>query len=535
MHVVQAYQGRVAATSTNGRRLSRSEEPLEQGARAAAAQVEGPGHARIQGKASGGVGSARLTKHDHVRPSRPSGGGTIHRYDSFEHVKFGAVEPLIGDEEIVYTVKIGEGLEQIAAKHKVSVQIIKKRNKGKLHTFKAPDGSSFEGFRKNEKIIIPTGRRAVRGPSAGNMAMGGADQERMVDIHGVKVTHGQLIALGDFYATPAEMLKASPDKLARLLDLIKKQSESPGSVKAEDWNKATEGRYTDLALANDTHFAPSNAALVAPSKHGGGDHKSAWEAYHRRALDLAQKGQMNEALAMNGFADHFLTDAFSAGHLVNKGDVMAKFRKNLQDPSDKQDSKPRRDQFCEDVAEAVFADKAVAAKLSQYESASHYGPSPWHPNINSAHRFAIVLEGIDDQQPDLIENMIALRTHNLINQSKEVEVENKKGEKWVLSGDDTLNAKSLAIGRQAVAQSQVNVLNAKSAPGPLPYEQLFRAVWDYTPQPTPKGAEEIRKQVGRVTVQYRTPDTIAEVAKTIRENIDTIIQKLLSMGKLRKA
>ena len=43
------------------------------------------------------------------------------------------------------------------------------------------------------------------------------------------------------------------------------------------------------------------------------------------ALKKAQDGKRDEALGINAFADHFLTDAFSAGHLFNKEDVMEKF------------------------------------------------------------------------------------------------------------------------------------------------------------------------------------------------------------------
>ena len=72
--------------------------------------------------------------------------------------------------------------------------------------------------------------------------------------------------------------------------------------------------------------------MVKPSGvASAGDHKSEWEKIHKMALSLAQQGKNKEALLQAAFGDHYLTDAFAAGHLFNKRDVMERLRSRLSD------------------------------------------------------------------------------------------------------------------------------------------------------------------------------------------------------------
>jgi hypothetical protein len=82
-------------------------------------------------------------------------------------------------------------------------------------------------------------------------------------------------------------------------------------------------------LKNVKHFAPPNPAFAAVSGKSTEDHKTEWEANHKVAVQTSQAGDRDKALATNAFADHFLTDAFAAGHIFNKPDVMEQFESNL--------------------------------------------------------------------------------------------------------------------------------------------------------------------------------------------------------------
>lgn len=180
---------------------------------------------------------------------------------------------------------------------------------------------------------------------------------------GVWLTYGQAVALsGDFYKTPDALMNAPREEVVRLLDLIDREG---GEAKANEakhggnpefakptskesaaneeeaqnataWREEThygvkhkpdgkegqvKGKETDsyltLASHNASHFSDQNAAL--------------WRAEHEAALEIARAAhsqgnhsstaindeKLNEAYAHDAFACHFLTDAFSSGHLVS--------------------------------------------------------------------------------------------------------------------------------------------------------------------------------------------------------------------------
>ena len=161
-------------------------------------------------------------------------------------------------------------------------------------------------------------------------------EARSITVNTVPMTEGELIALGDFYATAAEMMAADPAELTKLRDLIRQDQDAfmkfPGAipVKTEDWEEALKGRpegaYRELLLDNEGHFAPPSAGGSA----GGEDHRSLFFSNHGQALERAHaaaattKTVPDDALALNGFACHFLTDAFSAGHLFNKAEMLGR-------------------------------------------------------------------------------------------------------------------------------------------------------------------------------------------------------------------
>ncbi|RON54641.1 phospholipase [Pseudomonas frederiksbergensis] len=178
--------------------------------------------------------------------------------------------------------------------------------------------------------------------------------------NGLAPTYGQVLALGgDFYgipdrpvsdgATPADRLNrfiAAFDTLAVLsaskveavqilavmqkeIDAVKqaiKDGKQPheaydalGDTLSEEWNKITGGgsfvsalfplgRYLKLAANNPDHFGEwAQQAYIA-------GHTAALQ--HAAAAHASRdEKQLEVAYAMNAFADHFLTDLFSAGHL----------------------------------------------------------------------------------------------------------------------------------------------------------------------------------------------------------------------------
>lgn len=155
-------------------------------------------------------------------------------------------------------------------------------------------------------------------------------------------SYGELVALsGDFYGSPRELFEEKPSPLPWLYEAndlsdLRKcfQTELawiederrglnvgyPNESIALVWNSKS---MVELALNNDMHFGWHN--IVAYCRH------------HAEALKLAsQADQQNDkdptwrrAIFYNAFADHFLTDAFAAGHVrVPRSQIRAWAKKN---------------------------------------------------------------------------------------------------------------------------------------------------------------------------------------------------------------
>lgn len=135
------------------------------------------------------------------------------------------------------------------------------------------------------------------------IALGTPDQKRAVTRG---LTYGEVVALaGDFYRGVAELQKASLREIYDLIPLIRAGGDT-GQLQA-----ATGGRYLALAAQNVGHFSTGPA---------GTTNLDLWRRIHGDAVGVARSAggdasKRNAAWTMNATADHFLTDAFSAGHL----------------------------------------------------------------------------------------------------------------------------------------------------------------------------------------------------------------------------
>jgi hypothetical protein len=115
------------------------------------------------------------------------------------------------------------------------------------------------------------------------------------------LTYGEVVALsGDFYRSWDELDTASLREIIDLIPLIR------GHATTSQLQEATAGRYLALASKNVAHFSnvPSGQRNV-----------DVWRDMHTRALTAALAGMTNAAWGINACADHFLTDAFSGGHI----------------------------------------------------------------------------------------------------------------------------------------------------------------------------------------------------------------------------
>jgi len=145
------------------------------------------------------------------------------------------------------------------------------------------------------------------------------------------LTYGEIVAFsGDFYGSPTDLFNEQPSSLDwlwednDLKDLRKaftpeltwitlpakdRKTAYPDQNLMLWWNAK---HFAELALQNNSHFGWHNALEYV--------------RWHEKALELTAKARKEsnpeaksllwrEAVYTNGFADHFLTDGFAAGHV----------------------------------------------------------------------------------------------------------------------------------------------------------------------------------------------------------------------------
>jgi LysM repeat protein len=463
-------------------------------------------------------------------PGAPSAG--VQRYEAGEHAKAGDTQAELKKAyaPIKYTVGKDDTLESIAEKFKISVDELKAANPEKLKKLPAKAGGKkpVDGFAPGDEVAVPQklnemARDAVKDPSA------------KLTVNGVVLDYGTVIAMGgDLFASPEEMAATPPDQLKAIAELVAEEKRTGVPVSTERWQVATKGRMVDLAAKNDSHFAPSNKDVVAVSGKSTGDHKLSWEDNHRKAVGAARAGDKDKALLMNAFGDHFLTDAFSAGHLFNKRDVMEKFNSQLPTSGEGKDRELTKGskQFFDAIAATAFVGD-VATELSKYETAERmYG---FHPNINSASRFSSLLQGIHMKKPELFESAVAKGVHDTLNtRPGGLPVENLRNDRWSLSGDNTLNPATLAVMQRAVAQSQQNVIASFRATSEPDTAALCKRVWDFTPRPTAESGKEVASTVASGS-DANDAGLRKAIVDLIKSNYLTILAELVKLNELKKA
>lgn len=470
----------------------------------------------------------RLLAHELTHVVQQERAGTrVQRYEAGEHAELGETREELKKAlaPATYPVQKDDTLLSIAEKFRITVAELKEANKAKLKRWPATDGNgrTIEGFDAGEIIAIPQ-----RLSDFAKAAV--TDKSAKFTVNGVVMDYGVGIAMGDFFESPEQMAKASPEELKTLAALIQRER-SGKPVSTEEWVKATGGRYLKLAEKNEAHFAPPKAAT--PSSAVTTNHKSAWETHHKTALDASKAGDKDKALLTNAYGDHFLTDAFSSGHLMNKREVMEQFKSQLKLDAKGKEFTGTSKKFFDEVAADAFTG-SVKSEFSKYETYESYAAG-WHPNIDSVSAFSALLQGIHKEEPNLHANAVAKGVHDRLNAVPGgLPVENAVGDSWMLSGDGTLNDKTKEIARKAVAQSQLNVTSVYKTTSEIGYSALYKKVWDYTPQPSADGVNQMAKEL-RKGADIASPELKKAVVKLVQDNYKMIIDELVKRKKLRKA
>jgi peptidoglycan hydrolase-like protein with peptidoglycan-binding domain len=320
---------------------------------------------------------------------------------------------------------------------------------------------------------------------------------KTLKIGGVDVTEGELAAMGDFYKDPQSMetdVAAAKPKFETLLADIRTDREHRAAGKegiaesvwvSDTAHRPEHERYLDLAGENFAHFAPG--------KSPGPNHKTEWERLHRQALDLAHataagnQAVPDEARVVNAFAAHFLQDAFAAGHLANKRELM-NIAATKFDALKTSGAVYKENSFSKAVARGLLADAKVSAEFAKRELKLPF--RAWAPF--GQENTSVLIFGLRSKQPDKFLSLFARTVHDQLDDAirkgpdKGLEVTNDNGDVWTLAGDETLNLSPTTqkIAGQAVDAARDNLATAAATSGALDYAALFKNVWRFAPRPT---------------------------------------------------
>jgi len=366
---------------------------------------------------------------------------------------------------------------------------------------------------------------------------------------GVRFSYGQIIALADMFDNYSQLLGTGTGELQEIKRLVdqstryyKSGKPKNGDVTSEQWDTATAQRYLRLAEDNYDHFAPNFLfPNIARSKSTGhyGDHKAAWEAHHKIALDMVREDSHSsdpgyfphDALIVNAYGDHFLTDAFAAGHIINKQAIMKMFKDNFYSGNSlTKDAK----QFFHMLGVKAFSKDKVRTKFSKLETYDAYGFwfIKWHPNMDSVGNFVELLKGIAEQEPDAVANLVVKALHDKLNKVG-IEVQNQvKPASWHLTGDGHLTQETLAIMRQAVEQSIANVRDTGILVSGFDIQPYYEKVWRHVPRLT-AASEKIVKDLAKNYTSPKSTELVDAAANLIEDEVDILIRKLKDKHKLR--
>ncbi|KAK0216586.1 fungal fucose-specific lectin-domain-containing protein [Armillaria nabsnona] len=253
----------------------------------------------------------------------------------------------------------------------------------------------------------------------------------------LSLTYGQIYGLaGDFYGTydPISDGKDDQDRSARFVRAYNTLADGEPRLPKEAMDilavLQAEVDAVNTALAN--HQDPSVVYAQVPDvsaklelitfgrsgipaylglaqinwDHFGADARTAYNAGHATAIQKAISGDLDGAYAMNAFADHFLEDSFSAGHLRTPPDACAKYMHDEDNAIGIGAKNPAGQSW------TLYGDKRAldsiynAYQTKQAPSPANYRAWTFAPTLESAnaHQTLVTLFTFKNERRKVIEN-----------------------------------------------------------------------------------------------------------------------------------
>jgi hypothetical protein len=254
---------------------------------------------------------------------------------------------------------------------------------------------------------------------------------------------------------------------------------------------------------------------------------------------------LDRAVITAGFAEHFLMDAFSAGHLFNKTDFITVLKRNLDALS-----RDDRSKLLGSVARNVLADPPSKTLLGSYELTDKNVPwylgGGWagHPNLDGEAVFTGLLEHLydDTEGRQAVYSALVKVVHDALSQhanadgSTGVEVENDF-DKWTLSGDKTLasSTRTQQMIDKAIEAFRRSIEPYRNGPvsGTDPTAEATKIIKAHFPRPT---AATVKLISGLITTTTDAAQgTINALVDVMKKELPSILSALKDRGEIRKA
>lgn len=367
-------------------------------------------------------------------------------------------------------------------------------------------------------------------------------------VNGVDFTYGEIVAIPDFYASPEDLIAAGVGELQALRTLIRRSADhyragtGTNPVTDKDWGAATGGRYLDLAAGNYAHFSPVSVIQESfPQRET--DNRARFSQLHQQALRESQRlhlahpnatPTLESALVINAFADHFLTDAFASGHLVNKELVLDRFHSGFYNSANELTA--AAEAFFARVAAKAFTGR-VRERFSKLEEATPtlgIGGVGVRLNIDTPRMFTALLQRAATRERDKVANVAVKVLHDHLNAGGVMVTNGAGAAPWLLHGDEALDATTLGVMRQAVAQSVGNLSDPSLLASGVDLAAFVERVWRFVPVPTAASLSQLRTDIQTYTNPASTAFSDATAA-LILQQADALADQLVAAGHLRPA
>jgi hypothetical protein len=307
----------------------------------------------------------------------------------------------------------------------------------------------------------------------------------------------------DFVTSLDELYAMPPDQLLRIRDLLDQKAAHPKSVGDADWMALFGDAYADIGFTNGDHFG----TMKALSGDLEGTNLGEWADAHAEALALAASGdpaQADRARATEAFGSHFLADAFSAGHLFDKDELVDQVEASV-DPVE-------RKKLVVAAAKRVWQDHPKA--LASYEV---LGPTGWGPLGEAT--LVSVFALADVAEPRAFANAPAGAAHDALCK-RGVLVQNDV-EQWLMFGDDRMDPTSTAYATLATERARDEVEAALAGEFAAPAD-----VMGLVPRPTYQGMGEVESTVDDVEGDGLLDALVQQLESKLEAILDGAVAKL---------